>query len=42
LQFVVLHSRLATMDLVLEWDEEKAKRNEVKHGVTFDETKTIL
>ena len=30
------------MDLVFEWDEEKAKRNEVKHGVTFDETKTIF
>jgi uncharacterized DUF497 family protein len=30
------------MDLVFEWDEEKAKRNEVKHGVTFDEAKTIF
>jgi len=30
------------MDLVFEWDEKKAKRNEVKHGVTFEEAKTIF
>ena len=30
------------MDLVFEWDEEKAKRNEAKHGVAFDEAKTIF
>ncbi len=30
------------MDLVFEWDEEKARRNEAKHGVTFDEAKTIF
>jgi len=30
------------MDLVFEWDEEKAKRNEVKHGVSFDEVKTTF
>jgi uncharacterized DUF497 family protein len=30
------------MDLVFEWHEEKAKRNEAKHGVTFEEAKTIF
>ena len=30
------------MDLVFEWDEEKAKRNEAKYGVTFEEAKTIF
>jgi len=30
------------MDLVFEWDEEKAQRNEAKHGVAFDEAKTIF
>ena len=30
------------MDLVFEWDEEKAKRNEANHGVTFEEAKTIF
>ena len=30
------------MDMVFEWDEEKAKRNEVKHGVTFGEAKTVF
>ncbi|MDA1055820.1 MAG: BrnT family toxin [Planctomycetota bacterium] len=30
------------MDLVFEWDEEKANRNETKHGVTFEEAKTIF
>ena len=30
------------MDLLFEWDEEKATRNEVKHGVSFEEAKTIF
>ena len=30
------------MYLVFEWDEEKAKRNETNHGVTFEEAKTIF
>ena len=30
------------MDLVFEWDEEKADRNAAKHGVTFEEAKTIF
>ena len=30
------------MNLVFEWDEEKASRNEAKHGVTFEEAKTIF
>ena len=30
------------MGLVFEWDEEKASRNEAKHGVTFEEVKTIF
>ena len=30
------------MDLVFEWDEEKANRNAAKHGVTFEEAKTIF
>ena len=30
------------MDLVFEWDEEKASRNETKHGVTFEEAKTVF
>jgi uncharacterized DUF497 family protein len=30
------------MDLLFEWDEEKANRNEAKHGVTFEEAKTIF
>ena len=30
------------MDLVFEWDEEKAIRNEAEHGVTFEEAKTIF
>ncbi len=30
------------MDLLFEWDEEKAKRNEAKHGVAFEEAKTIF
>jgi uncharacterized DUF497 family protein len=30
------------MDLVFEWNEEKAKRNEAKHGVSFEEAKTVF
>ena len=30
------------MDLVFEWDEEKAGRNEAKHGVTFEEARTVF
>jgi hypothetical protein len=30
------------MELVFEWDEQKARRNEAKHGVTFEEAKTIF
>lgn len=25
-----------------EWDEKKARQNEIKHGVTFDEAATVL
>ncbi|MCG3180575.1 MAG: hypothetical protein BIFFINMI_02937 [Phycisphaerae bacterium] len=30
------------MALTFEWDQEKARRNESKHGVTFDEGKTVF
>ncbi len=30
------------MDLTFEWNEEKARRNELKHGVTFEEARTIF
>jgi len=30
------------MSLVFEWDEEKAERNKAKHGVTFEEAKTVF
>ncbi|HAK96019.1 MAG TPA: hypothetical protein DCM87_13765 [Planctomycetes bacterium] len=30
------------MDLVFEWDEPKAKGNETKHGVSFEEGKTVF
>ena len=30
------------MDLVFEWDEEKASRNKAKHGITFEEAKTVF
>jgi hypothetical protein len=30
------------MSLVFEWDEDKARRNESKHGVTFEEAKTVF
>jgi hypothetical protein len=28
--------------LMFEWDEEKARRNVLKHGVTFDEAKAVF
>lgn len=30
------------MGLVFEWDPEKAKENERKHGVSFDEALTVF
>lgn len=30
------------MALLFEWDDEKASRNEAKHGVTFEEAKTVF
>ena len=30
------------MSIQFEWDEEKASSNEKKHGVTFEEARTIL
>ncbi len=30
------------MVLSFEWDEEKSKRNFKKHGITFDEAKTVF
>jgi uncharacterized DUF497 family protein len=30
------------MDLVFEWDAQKAKRNLRKHGITFDEAITVF
>jgi len=30
------------MELIFEWDEEKAKRNISKHKVSFEEAKTIF
>ena len=30
------------MALTFEWDEEKSKRNFKKHGITFDEAKTVF
>ncbi len=30
------------MDLVFEWNEEKAQWNEAKHGVSFEEAKTVF
>ena len=30
------------MSLLFEWDEEKAKRNLAKHGVSFEEASTIF
>jgi len=30
------------MNLIFEWDEDKARRNEAKHGVSFQEGKTVF
>jgi uncharacterized DUF497 family protein len=30
------------MALTFEWDEEKSKKNSKKHGVTFEEAKTVF
>ena len=30
------------MSLTFEWDEKKAKRNLLKHGVSFEEAKTVF
>ena len=30
------------MGLVFEWDEDKAHHNEIKHGVSFDEGRTVF
>ena len=30
------------MGLAFEWDESKARSNEAKHGVTFEEAKTVF
>jgi hypothetical protein len=30
------------MDLVFEWDAQKAKWNYRKHGITFDEATTVF
>jgi len=30
------------MSLAFEWDEDKAKRNLAKHGVSFDEASTVF
>jgi len=30
------------MDLAFEWNEEKAKRNLIKHKVSFEEAKTVF
>ena len=30
------------MGLAFEWDEKKANRNEAKHGVRFEEAKTVF
>ena len=34
--------RDATVDLIFEWDEEKARAKQSKHGVPFDEGKTVF
>jgi uncharacterized protein len=33
---------LAIMYLQFEWDEQKADRNVIKHGVSFEEAKTVF
>ncbi|MGR3179549.1 MAG: BrnT family toxin [Candidatus Anammoxibacter sp.] len=30
------------MSLIFEWDENKAEENSKKHGVSFEEAKTVL
>ena len=30
------------MDLTFEWNEDKARRNQAKHGVSFEEGKTVF
>jgi uncharacterized protein len=30
------------MSLQFEWDEQKADRNAIKHGVSFEEAKTVF
>ncbi len=30
------------MNLTFEWDDEKSKKNYKKHGVTFEEAKTVF
>ncbi len=35
-------NRIPEMNLIFEWDEEKADNNLRKHGVTFDEAKTVF
>lgn len=30
------------MNLIFEWDEDKVRRNEAKHGVSFQEGKTVF
>lgn len=30
------------MALTFEWDEDKSRRNVVKHGVTFEKAKTVF
>ena len=30
------------MTLIFEWDEAKSKRNFIKHGVSFEEAKTVF
>ena len=30
------------MSLQFEWDEQKAELNEIKHGVNFEEAKTVF
>jgi len=30
------------MNLIFEWNEDKARRNEAKHGVSFHEGKTVF
>lgn len=30
------------MSLTIEWDEEKARQNQLKHGITFEEAKTVF